>query len=196
MRIKDLISDGNNIDIFKDMQLSDALVVLAEMMDDGMLSTKEINIIEQMMDSLFDNEQDDLQPKSNFGAVRDTDDQDMTVIDDIVKYDAFKDKYHLVKDSNYIYQESVESNDTHAHKIANFEKTSMRDRLEKRISQRQNRRSSTFKINARKRAAAAKNCKGPNKSVQLTQRGSGVYTCKLKDRFRSKLMQRVARRYR
>ena len=160
MRIKDLVGDENNIDIFKDMQLSDALVVLAEMMDDGMLSTKEINIIEQMMDSLFDDEQDDIQH------------------------------------GNYIYQESVESNDTHAHKIANFEKTSMRDRLEKRIYQRQNRRSSTFKAKARKRAAAAKNCKGPNKSVQLTQPGSSTYTCKLKDRFKSKLMKRVARRYR
>ena len=76
-----------------------------------------------------------------------------------------------------------------------MEKSSMSDRIKNRIYQRRYRRRSDVKMKARRKAAVQKRCKG-NQSAQLTAPGSSSYTCKLKDKFRSKLMKRVAKRYR
>lgn len=86
--------------------------------------------------------------------------------------------------------------DTHDERNASFTKTTMSDRIKNRIYQRRYRKSSNYKMRAKKRALVAKRCNGKNQSVQIAAKGSNTYTCKLKDKFRSKLMRRVAQRYR
>lgn len=165
MRLKNLFESDDVIDTTEnldDMDLSDALFVLSEMVDDDKLTDKEIEIIEEMFDRLFEEEEDDV-------TLDDEEDIDEAVIAD--------------------------HGDTHGDRHATFKKTSMSDRLKNRIYQRRYRKNSKVKARAKKRALIAKRCKGKNRSVQLAGPGSSSYVCKLKDRFRSKLMQRVAKRY-
>ena len=160
MRIKDLFESALDDVYIEDMDLSDALYVLAEMMDDDKLSEKEVEIIEEMFDRLFSEEDDYINIEYNL---------EETIISD--------------------------HGDTEDERSATFKKSSMSDRIKNRIYQRRYRKSSTAKMKARKRAQASKRCKGKNRSVQLSAPGSNTFVCKLKDKFRSKLMQRVAKRY-
>ena len=59
MRLENLFE--NSIDDLEDMDLSDALFVLAEMADDEALTDTEIDIIEDMFDRFFDEEDDENQ---------------------------------------------------------------------------------------------------------------------------------------
>lgn len=86
--------------------------------------------------------------------------------------------------------------DSKGERLANFNKSKMSDIIRNRIYQRRYRRRADVKMKAKKRSAAAKRCKGKNRSAQLSKPGSTTYVCKLKNRFRSKLMKRVAKRYR
>lgn len=85
--------------------------------------------------------------------------------------------------------------DTKDERTASFSKRGMSSRIKNRIYQRRYRRRSDVKIKARKKSIVQKRCKG-NKTAQLSKPGSTTYVCKLKNRFRSKLMKRVAKRYR
>lgn len=158
MRLKNLFeSDAELVDDnFEDMDLSDALFVLSEMVDDDTLSEKEIEIIEEMFDRLFSEESDDIE-----------------------------------LDESAI----VDHGDTKEERNASFQSTPMGERLRNRIAQRRYRKSSKYKALAKKKALIAKRCKGNNRSVQLAGKDSKSYVCKLKDKFRSKLMKRVAQRY-
>lgn len=139
-----------------DMDLSDALYVLSEMVEDDKLTENEILIIEDMFDKLLNEENDDFE---------------------------------------YLEEAEIHDHgDTAKKRTANFEKAPMTDRIQNRIYQRRYRKRSDVKMRAKKRAAVQKRCKG-NMTAQVSRPGSSSYTCKLKDKFRSKLMKRVAQRY-
>ncbi len=160
MRLNSLFESDEQTESLDDMDLSDALFVLSEMLEDDRLSEKEIEIIEEMFDRLFSEEEDAIELES---------DLDEAAI--------------------------VDHADTKNERSASFKATPMGDRLKNRIAQRRYRRSAKYKALAKKKALIAKRCKGKNRSVQLAGEGSKSYVCKLKDKFRSKLMKRVAQRY-
>lgn len=156
MRIRDLLeNDLTDTDDFDDMDLSDALFMLAEMVDDDKLSEKEVEVIEEMFEKLF--------------ALESLDDMSEAIISD--------------------------HGATEEERKASFQKTSLSDRLKNRIYQRRYRRSAEVKARERKKALIAKRCKGKDRSVQLSAPNSSSYVCKLKNKFRSKLMRMVAKRY-
>lgn len=162
MRLKKLFETDES-ESLKDMDLSDALYVLSEMVEDDRLSEKEIEIIEDMFDRLFSEESDEIE------------------IDDTV--------------AEMVESTIVDHGDEKHERSATFTSTPMSDRLQNRIKQRKYRRSAKYKALAKKKALIAKRCKGGNRSVQVSREGSGSYVCRLKDKFRSKLMKRVAQRY-
>ena len=164
MRLNQLIEneiEGLNAALLDEIDLSDALEILADMIDDDKLSEKEIMIIEDMFERLFDEEDDEIEIEEDLDEA------------DIV------DHAETVGDRGVM-----------------FKKTKAADRIKNRIYQRRYRRRANVKLKAKKRAAAQKRCKGKNRTAQLIKPGSTTYVCKLKNRFRSKLMKRVAKRYR
>ena len=155
MRLRALLEKTDDL---KDMDLSDALFVLSEMVEDDKLSDKEIEIIEDMFDRIFDEEDDEIEK--------------------------ILDEAEITTHAN-----------TDNKRSATFKKTKMSNRIKNRLYQRKYRKRSDVKMKAKKRAAAQKRCKGKNRSAQLSRSGSSTFVCKLKDRFRSKLMKRVFKRY-
>lgn len=166
MRLYNLVeNDIPNLDgdTLEDMDLSDALEILADMVDDDKLSEREIEIIEDMFERLFNEEDDDIEME---------DDEDLSEADIVDHADSAEDRG------------------------ASFIMSKAADRIRNRVYQRRYRRRADVKMKARKRAAAQKKCKGKNRTAQLAKEGSTTYVCKLKNRFKSKLMKRVAKRYR
>lgn len=162
MRLKTLFTEINlNSEEFKEMELADALYVLADMAEDEKLSEKEMDIVEDMLERLFVEEKDDI-PLD--------DDEDL-------------DEATIVDHSN-----------TAEDRMASFKINNMANRIRTRIYQRRYRRLSHVKMRAKRRALANKRC-GKNSSAQVSQPGATTFVCKLKDKYRSKLMKRVAKRY-
>jgi len=89
----------------------------------------------------------------------------------------------------------VDHADTEEKRMATFAASPASERIRNRLYQRRYRNRSDVKMLARKRAAVEKRCKDPNRSAQLVAPGSTTFACKIKDRMRSKLMQRVSQRY-
>lgn len=165
MRLNHLAENENpelDSDLLEEIDLSDALEILADMVDDDKLSEKEIEIIEDMFDRLFDEEDDEIE----------LDEEDLDEAD------------------------IVDHADSVGNRGVMFKKSKAADRIRTRVYQRRYRRRSDVKMKAKRRAAAQKRCKGKNRTAQLSKPGSTTYVCKLKNRFRSKLMKRVAKRYR
>jgi len=77
---------------------------------------------------------------------------------------------------------------------ATFTKAKSSDRIRNRIKQRIYRRKGDVKMKAKRKAARQKTC-GKNQTAQLARKGGTSYSCRLKNRFRSKLMKRVKRMY-
>lgn len=154
MKLHDLIE--KKIDELSEMNLSDALFVLSEMAEDDKLTYKEISIIEDMFDRLFNEVKDN---------------------------DTFNEA------------EIVSHGDTEKKRSADFKKSSMTSRIKNRIYQRRYRKRPNVKMKAKKKALVQKRCRGKNMTAQLSGPGSSTYVCKLKNKFRSKLMKRVAKRY-
>lgn len=164
MRLYKLIeSTVENIEEFEDMDISDALYILAEMAEDGKLSEKEESIIEEMLERIFDEEDDEIEMEE-------------------------------VSSEELDEAEISTHADTAEERLSHFEKASMEERIKNRIYQRRYRRQSDVKMKAKKKAAVQKRC-GKNKTAQLVKKGSLTFACKLKNRFRSKLMKRVMQRY-
>lgn len=158
MRINDIFESKKiDNDDLNDMDLSDALFVLSEMVDDEKMSEQELSIIEDMFERLFEEENDAIA---------------------------------TINEANI-----TDHADTKKDRSGAFKKSKMSDRIKKRIYSRRYRKRSDVKMKAKKRAAVQKRCKGKNRSAQLSRPGSTTYVCKLKNRFRSKLMKRVAKRY-
>jgi len=164
MRLYNLVENEVTPDLdgetLEDMDLSDALEILADMVDDDKLSEREIEIIEDMFERLFDEEDDEIEMEEEL------------------------DEANIVDHA-----------DSKQDRGASFLKSKAADRIRNRVYQRRYRRRADVKMKAKKRAAAQKRCKGKNRTAQVAKPGSTTYVCKLKNRFRSKLMKRVAKRY-
>jgi len=88
----------------------------------------------------------------------------------------------------------VDHGDTQNKRLSTFKKTKSSDRIKNRLAARKLRRTASYKMKLKKRAEKEKHCKG-NTTAQLSKPGASTYVCKPKNKFRSKLMKLVARRY-
>lgn len=91
-------------------------------------------------------------------------------------------------------QTLVQHGDKENERTATFTKAKASDRIKNRIKQRIYRRRGDVKLKAKKKAARQKTC-GKNQTAQLTKKGGTSYSCRIKNRFKSKLMKRVKRMY-
>lgn len=152
-----------------------------------------INLLENTRDELKDMELSDalfvLSEMANDDKLTN---KEVSIIEDM--FDRFFDEED--DETNDLKEAEITTHgDTATKRKADFKKSSMSDRIKNRIYQRRYRRRSDVKRKLKKKAEVQKRCRGKNMTAQLSRPGASTYVCKLKNKFKSKLMKRVAKRY-